>query len=200
MRLLLSQQQRKYRWTSRRREHTSCCGKINTYSSGIWWYHHTFGDEASKCTQHCRHKTNRHKGNEQTGEWSQLLLLVHTKKVAYFMYSTKITAINSEGLLEQQSVSFHHHVDAKSSPSRLKLLAASGTHIRTYGTKDVILNTGMRRNFTPTFIQPTCSHPFYGTDFWPISTCQWIWNTEYFRTSKRISVLQKFVHNTDLPT
>lgn len=50
-------------------------------------------------------------------------------------------------------------------PSTLKLYAANGTEIRTYGEKRLTINLGLRRQFTWNFIAADIETPLIGSDF-----------------------------------
>lgn len=63
-------------------------------------------------------------------------------------------------------------LEHKPNPNFHRVIAANDTCIHTYGTKDLTLNTGIRRNFIWTFIQPDVQTTILSVGFEPVSTCR----------------------------
>ncbi|CAE1161479.1 unnamed protein product [Acanthosepion pharaonis] len=143
------------RSSSRNRDATSMC-----------YYHRRFGSAAHYCTKPCTYTAVAEKQNRQRVKATNLAGKASSPKLSRLFYVTD-TRNNLRFLVDTgAAISVLPVRDkARQQPFQLRLQAANGSSINTYGTKSLTLNIGMRRDFTWNFTVADVQMPILGADF-----------------------------------
>ncbi|CAE1326028.1 unnamed protein product [Acanthosepion pharaonis] len=127
------------RSSSRNKDATSMC-----------YYHRRFGSAAHHCTKPCNYTAVA----ENKTASDRLFYVTDTRNNLRFLVDTG-AAISVLPVRDK----------ARQQPFQLRLQAANGSSINTYGTKSLTLNIGMRRDFTWNFTVADVQMPILGADF-----------------------------------
>ncbi|CAE1144847.1 unnamed protein product [Acanthosepion pharaonis] len=119
-------------------------------TSTMCYYHRRFGSAAHYCTKPCSYTAVA----ENKTASDRLFYVTDTRNNLRFLVDTG-AAISVLPVRDK----------ARQQPFQLRLQAANGSSINTYGTKSLTLNIGMRRDFTWNFTVADVQMPILGADF-----------------------------------
>lgn len=137
-------------------------GSGNSNNESICWYHRKFTSQAERCRSPCQFRQTKQQDSRPL-ETSEVDVTGHSRRLQIFDRTSNIRFLIDTGSdVSIIPVSRHEKMHG---PSPFQLHAANGTKIRTYGSRFVTTDLGLRRRFSWNFLQADVTSAIIGADF-----------------------------------